>query len=96
MIRRHKKRQQTDPEQLTRRGISDAAFAALALAEVATRLSDRTDSVPDEVWNQAARHYDEPVLASLILTIGMVNYGNRVNLATKQQAGECDWSKPRS
>lgn len=74
---------------------SDAERAALALSEAVTRLSDRTDSVPDEVWNEAARHYDEPVLAALILTIGMVNFGNRVNAATKQQAGECDCSKPR-
>ena len=36
---------------------SDAERAALALAEAATRLSDRPDPVPDEVWDEAARHY---------------------------------------
>jgi AhpD family alkylhydroperoxidase len=43
---------------------SDAERAALALTEAATRLSDRADPVPDEIWNEAARHYDEPSLAA--------------------------------
>src|SRR5579859_7475196 len=38
---------------------TESERAALALAESATRLSDRTDPVPDEVWEEAARHYDE-------------------------------------
>ena len=75
---------------------SDAERAALALSEAVTRLSDRTDPVPDELWNEAARHYDELALATLILSIGMVNFGNRVNAATKQVAGECECPKPRS
>src|SRR5881628_1358464 len=44
---------------------TDAERAALALAEVATRLSDRADAVSDEIWEEAARHYDEQQLASL-------------------------------
>ena len=48
----------------------DAERAALALAEAVTRLSDRTDPVPDEVWADAARQYDEPALATLVLSIG--------------------------
>src|SRR6266481_1038887 len=36
---------------------SDAERAALALAEAETRLSDRANPVPDEVWNEAAKHY---------------------------------------
>lgn len=39
---------------------TDAERAALALTEAATRLADRLDPVPDEVWEGAARHYDEP------------------------------------
>jgi AhpD family alkylhydroperoxidase len=39
---------------------SDAERAALALTETVTRLSDRADPVPDEIWNEAARHYNEP------------------------------------
>src|SRR5260221_213232 len=45
---------------------NDAERAALALTEAVTRLSDRTDPVPDEVWNEAARHYDELALAALL------------------------------
>ena len=43
---------------------TDAERAALALAEAMTRLSDRPDPVPDDVWDEAARHYDEPALAA--------------------------------
>src|ERR1700722_17696142 len=47
---------------------TDAERAALALTEAVTRLSDKPDPVPDEIWNEAARHYDEPALAALVLT----------------------------
>src|SRR5437660_9141206 len=67
---------------------TDAERAALALTEAVTRLSDRADPVPDEVWDQAARHYDEPALASLILAIATINVWNRLNVATRQVAGE--------
>ncbi len=48
---------------------SEAERAALALAEAATRLSDRANPVPDEIWDEAARHFDEPALAALVVTI---------------------------
>src|SRR5262245_35040742 len=44
---------------------TDAERAALALTEAVTRLSDREDPVPDDLWAEAARHYDEPALAAL-------------------------------
>jgi AhpD family alkylhydroperoxidase len=66
---------------------TDAERAALALAEAATRLSDRADAVPDEVWDEAARHYDEPDLAVLVLNIALINCWNRINVATRQLAG---------
>ena len=66
---------------------SEAERAALALAEAVTRLSDRTDPVPDEVWDEAARNYDEPALAALILSIATTNLFNRLNVATRQVAG---------
>lgn len=68
---------------------TDAERAALALTEAVTRLSDRTDPVPDAVWEEAARHYDEPALAALILSIATTNAFNRINVATRQVAG--DW-----
>ena len=66
---------------------TDAERAALALAEAVTRLADRPDAVPDEVYAAAARHYDEQQLAALILAIASVNVWNRVNIATGQVAG---------
>jgi len=65
---------------------SDAERAALALTEAVTRLADRTDPVPDEIWNEAARHYDERGLASLLIAIGVINVWNRFNVATRQVA----------
>jgi AhpD family alkylhydroperoxidase len=66
---------------------SEAERAALALAECATRLSDRADPVPDEVWNEAARHYDETQLSGLLLWIATVNVFNRLNVPTRLMAG---------
>ena len=66
---------------------SDAERAALALTEAATRLSDRSDPVPDEVWNEATRHFDETVLAGLILSIAQINVWNRLNAVTRQVSG---------
>ena len=70
---------------------SDAERAALALAEAATRLSDRADPVPDSIWDAAATHYDERQLAALVLWIATTNLFNRINATTKQQAPQ-NWS----
>ena len=64
-----------------------AERAALALAEAVTRLADRSEAVPDDVWDEAAAHYDEAQLAALVLTIAGVNLWNRLNVATRQVAG---------
>ena len=66
---------------------TDAERAALALTEAATRLADRADPVPDEVWDEAARHYDEEGLAALVLAIATTNVFNRINVTTRQVAG---------
>ena len=70
---------------------TDAERAALALTEAVTRLSDRPDPVPDDVWEEAARHYDEKGLAALLLNISLINVWNRLNVPTRQVAGE--WLK---
>ncbi|MEV8535355.1 carboxymuconolactone decarboxylase family protein [Streptomyces sp. NPDC051211] len=70
---------------------SDAERAALTLAEASTRLADRPDPVPDEVWDEAADHYDERQLAGLILWIGVTNFFNRLNAVTRQVAGTANW-----
>jgi AhpD family alkylhydroperoxidase len=67
-----------------------AERAALALTEAATRLSDRSDPVPDEIWDEAARHYDEEQLATLVMAIASINMWNRLNVTTKQVAG-AEW-----
>ena len=64
-----------------------AERAALALTEAVTRLSDRADPVPDDVWNDVAEHYGEAQLAALLLSIAQINVWNRLNVAVKQVAG---------
>ena len=66
---------------------TDAERAALALTEAVTRLADKPDPVPDEISNEAARHYDEKALAALLISIGTINVWNRLNAATRQIAG---------
>ncbi len=70
---------------------TEAERAALALAECVTRLSDRPDPVPDDIWDEAARHYDEKGLAALLLSIAVINVWNRLNVPIHQIAG--DWTK---
>ncbi|TDC38237.1 carboxymuconolactone decarboxylase family protein [Micromonospora sp. 15K316] len=65
---------------------TEAERAALALAEAATRLADRPDAVPDDVWAEAARHFDEKELAAIVLWIATTNFFNRINAATRQPA----------
>jgi AhpD family alkylhydroperoxidase len=65
---------------------TDAERAALALREAVTRLSDRADPVPDEIWDEAARHYDEKALAALVVQIALINVWNRFNVTTRQVA----------
>ena len=85
---------ETDLRSFTVAGWRDAPYftdeerAALALTEAVTRLSDRADPVPDDVWQEAARHYDERALGAILLQISLVNVWNRVNVATRQVAGE--------
>jgi AhpD family alkylhydroperoxidase len=68
-----------------------AERAALALTEATTRLADKADAVPDDVWAEAAKHFDEKQLAALVLQIANINVWNRLNVATAQQAGVHVW-----
>lgn len=67
---------------------TDAERAALALAEAVTRIADRPDPVSDQIWEEAARHYDEAQLGALVLSIASINAWNRLNVATRQVTGE--------
>jgi len=69
---------------------TDAERAALELTETVTRVADRGDAVPDEIWAEAARHYDEQGLTALLISITSINVWNRLNAATRQVAGA--WS----
>ena len=69
---------------------TEAERAALTLAEAVTRLSDRPDPVSDEIWDEAARHFDERQLAALLLWISTTNVFNRINVSVRQPAGS--WS----
>jgi AhpD family alkylhydroperoxidase len=70
---------------------SEAERAALALTEAGTRIADREDPVPDHVWDEAARHYDEKGLAGLVVAIATINVWNRFNVLTRQIVGSVKW-----
>ncbi len=67
---------------------TDAERAALALSEAVTRLADSADPVPDEIWEEATRHYDEKGLSAIIYMIALTNLANRVNITIRQVAGK--------
>jgi AhpD family alkylhydroperoxidase len=67
---------------------TDAERAALELAEQGTRIADAAGGVPDEVWANAAKHYDEDQLAALVSVIALINTFNRVNVIIQQPAGD--------
>ena len=66
---------------------TDAERAALSLAEAMTRLADRPESVTDEIWDTAAKHFTEEQLAGIVLWVSTTNLFNRINASTKQPAG---------
>ncbi|MEC3978827.1 carboxymuconolactone decarboxylase family protein [Amycolatopsis sp. H20-H5] len=66
---------------------TDGERAALALAEAMTRLADRADAVPDDIWDAVAGHFDEQQLAALILWIATTNLFNRLNATIREPAG---------
>jgi AhpD family alkylhydroperoxidase len=61
--------------------------AALALTEALTRLADRPEAVTDEIWNEAARVFEEKELMAIVVQISLINVFNRINCATRQIAG---------
>jgi AhpD family alkylhydroperoxidase len=69
---------------------TDTERAALALTEAATVLEH--SQVPDEVWDEAAAHFDEDKLAALVLAIGVINLWNRIAITARMVAGS--WRQP--
>jgi AhpD family alkylhydroperoxidase len=67
---------------------TEAERAALELTEQGTRLADAAGGVTDEAWERAARHYDEEQLGALVSLIAEINVWNRLNVITRQPAGD--------
>ena len=67
---------------------SEAERAALELAEQGTRIADAAGGVPDDVWMNASKHYDDEQLAALVSLIALINAFNRLNVLVQQPAGD--------
>ncbi|MEW2581974.1 carboxymuconolactone decarboxylase family protein [Streptomyces virginiae] len=67
---------------------TEAERAALELAEQGTRIADAAGGVGDEVWANAAKHYDTEQLTALTLLISFMNMANRLNVIARQPAGD--------
>src|SRR5580698_4016902 len=67
---------------------TDAERAALELAEQGTRIADAAGGVSDEAWAAAAKHYDDDQLGALVSLIALINVYNRINVITRQPAGD--------
>jgi len=71
---------------------NESERAVLELTEALTRLADRPDPVPDALWKEVARHYDETEIAALLISIAAINSWNRLNAAVRQMVG-AKWEK---
>ncbi|QFQ95047.1 carboxymuconolactone decarboxylase family protein [Streptomyces phaeolivaceus] len=67
---------------------TEAERAALELAEQGTRIADAAGGVTDDVWANAAKHFDEEQLVALISLIAVINAYNRINVINQQPAGD--------
>ena len=67
---------------------SEAERAALELAEQGTRIADSAGGVSDEVWANAAKHYDDDQLLALVTVIAIINTYNRLNVILQVPAGD--------
>jgi AhpD family alkylhydroperoxidase len=67
---------------------TEAERAALELTEQGTRIADAAVGVTDEVWAKATQHYDERQLGALVSLVAVINAFNRLNVITRQPAGD--------
>ncbi len=67
---------------------TEAERAALELAEQGTRIADTAAGDSDEAWANAAQHYDDEQLIALVAVIAFINTYNRLNVITRQPAGD--------
>lgn len=71
---------------------SDPERAALAWTEAVTQLED--GEVPDAVYAQARRYFDEKALVDLTLAVIAINGWNRLNIAFRTTVG--DYTSPKN
>lgn len=67
---------------------TEAERAALELTEQGTRIADAAGGVTDEAWANAAKHYDEDQLATLVTLIALINTANRLNIIVQNPVGD--------
>ena len=67
---------------------TEAERAALELTEQGTRIADAAPGVTDDAWANAAKHYDDDQLAALVSLIAAINAWIRLNVITRQPAGD--------
>jgi len=67
---------------------TDAERAALEFTEQGTRLADAAEGVTDEVWANVVEHFDDDQLAALVSLVAGINAYNRINVITRQPAGD--------
>lgn len=63
---------------------TEAERAMLELTEAMTRMADKADPVPDPLWREVNRHFDEKQVAALLINIAQINLWNRLNVAIRQ------------
>ncbi|MET9475882.1 carboxymuconolactone decarboxylase family protein [Streptomyces sp. NPDC002917] len=64
---------------------TEKEIAAIELTEAVTVLTD--GFVPDDVYEKAAKHFEEAELAQLIAAITVINAWNRFSVATRMVPG---------
>lgn len=65
---------------------TEAERAAIALTEAVTRISDA--GVPQELYEQVRKHFDEGQFVNLIMAINAINCWNRMAISTSMIPGE--------
>ncbi|MEU5045110.1 carboxymuconolactone decarboxylase family protein [Streptomyces griseorubiginosus] len=70
---------------------TEQEVAALALTDAVTVLTD--GFVPDEVYEQAAKHFEEAELAQLIAAITVINAWNRFGVTCRMVPGHYEAGK---
>lgn len=58
------------------------------MTEAVIRLADSADPVPDAVWSEATKQFDDRAISALLLAIGVINVWNRLNVSVHQVAGQ--------